>query len=122
MRISDWSSDGSSSDLVTAMRSGGTPSLASGVLSGKVTVPGGGTLDLGKLEAASQRMEAATARMGAGGDVMAVEPAALQALLPASLGHSRRVELSSAGAHAGGFRGSQAERSEGRRVGNEGIR
>src|SRR3546814_743095 len=79
---------------VTAMLSGGTPSLASGDLSGKVTVPGGGTLDLGKLEAASQRMEAATARMGAGGDVMAVEPAALQALLPASLGDYRRVELS----------------------------
>src|SRR3546814_12416596 len=78
---------------VTAMLSGGTPSLASGDLSGKVTVPGGATLDLGKLEAASQRLEAATARMGAGGAVMAVEPAPLPAFLPPSLAHTPRGPL-----------------------------
>ena len=94
---------------VTAMLSGGPPSLASGDLSGEVTVPGGGTLDLAELEAPSKRMEAAAKRMEAGGDVAAVQPAALQALLPASLGDYRRVELSSSGANAGGFGGSQAE-------------
>ncbi len=94
---------------VTAMLSGGAPTVASGTLSGTVTVPGGGSLDLGELEAASKRMEAAAARMDAGGDVEAVQPAALQALLPASLGDYRRVELSSSGAQAAGLGGSQAQ-------------
>jgi hypothetical protein len=94
---------------ITAMLSGGTPGIASGELSGEVTVPGGGTLDLGELEAASKRMEAAAARIEAGGEVEAVAPSALQALLPASLGDYRRIEMSSSAAAAAGFGGSQAE-------------
>lgn len=93
---------------VTAMLAGGTPGLASGNLSGKVTVPGGGSLDLGELEAASKRMEAAAARLE-DGNVAAVEPGALQALLPANLGNYRRVEMSSSSAAAAGLGGSQAQ-------------
>lgn len=93
---------------VTAMLAGGTPGLASGKVSGTVNVPGGGSLDLGELEAASKRMEAAAARFEEG-DATAVEPAALQALLPANLGNYRRVEMSSSSAAAAGLGGSQAQ-------------
>jgi hypothetical protein len=91
---------------------GGPASVSSGELSGTVTVPGAGRLDLGKLEEASKQMEAAAARMesgAAGGAAAAVAPATLQALLPASLGAYRRAEISSSGAATGGFGGSQAE-------------
>ena len=96
---------------VTALFRGPVPA-SSGELSGTVSVPGGGELDLGKLEEASKQMQAAAARMessAAGGAAAAVAPATLQALLPASLGAYRRAEISSSGADAGGFGGSQAE-------------
>jgi hypothetical protein len=69
---------------------------------GTVTVPGGGTLDLGKLGEVSRQVQQGNAQP-------ALAPASLQALLPASLGAYRRTELSSAGASAGGIGGSEAE-------------
>lgn len=96
---------------ITAMF-GGPNSVNSGELSGTVTVPGAGALDLGKLEEASKQMEAAATRMEqgtTGAAAAAVAPATLQALLPAGLGAYRRAEISSSGANAGGFGGSQAE-------------
>src|SRR3546814_16463910 len=70
MRISDWSSD------VCSFRSIG------GAAGGTVTVPGGGTLDLGKLDAAAKKMEETTKKMQSRED-KPIAPDALQAMLPA---------------------------------------
>jgi hypothetical protein len=94
----------------------GTPA-ETGQLSGTLAVPGVGTVDLGKIEAASKqaeaaanRMQAATAGAAAGAASGAMVPAAaLQALLPATLGAYRRTELSSSSANAGGLGGTQVE-------------
>jgi hypothetical protein len=75
----------------------GTPSVA-----GTVTVPGAGTVDLGKIQQTADKMKAAQ-------QAKAVAPAALQALLPAALGDYKRTEISSAGANAGGIGGSEAD-------------
>jgi hypothetical protein len=75
----------------------GAPSAA-----GTVTVPGAGTVDLGKLQQTADRMKAAQ-------EVKALPPSALQGLLPAALGDYKRTEISSAGANAGGIGGSTAD-------------
>src|SRR3546814_6357999 len=96
MRISDWSSD------VCSFRSIG------GAAGGTVTVPGGGTLDLGKLDAAAKKMEETTKKMQSG-EVKPIAPDALQAMLPASIAGWNRTEISSRGGAAGGLGGSNAE-------------
>ncbi len=77
--------------------------------SGTVTVPGMGSVDLAKLEAASKKMEAAAKQMEGAtkdgvtpGKAAAVPPATLQALLPASIGGYSRTEVESSGIGAGG--------------------
>jgi len=69
---------------------------------GTVTVPGAGTVDLGKLQQTADKMQAAQ-------QAKAVAPATLQGLLPAALGDYKRTEISSAGANAGGIGGSTAD-------------
>ncbi|HEY0311683.1 MAG TPA: Yip1 family protein [Allosphingosinicella sp.] len=69
---------------------------------GTVAVPGGGSVDLTKLQETAKKLEA-------GQQAKAVAPSALQALLPAALGDYKRTEISSAGANAGGIGGSEAE-------------
>ena len=81
---------------------------ADGSMSGTVSVPGMGSVDLGKMEQAAKRMEAASQRAQAGVQAP-VAPAALQALLPEALGTYKRIELSSAGAGAAGIGGATAE-------------
>jgi hypothetical protein len=76
--------------------------------SGTVTVPGMGTVDLGKLDAAAKKMEAASQRTQSGTQAP-IEPARLQALLPENLGAYQRTEVSSAGAGSAGIGGSTAE-------------
>ncbi len=78
-------------------------------ISGSVEVPGLGTLDTGKLEAATRQLEESAKRMEAGAQQAAVDPASLQALLPETLGRYRRVEVSSSSASAAGMGGSAAE-------------
>lgn len=56
--------------------------------SGTVSVPGMGSVDLAKMDAASKRMEAAT-----NGKVQPVAPAVLQNLLPASIGSYTRTSV-----------------------------
>ncbi|OJY66999.1 MAG: hypothetical protein BGP16_17435 [Sphingobium sp. 66-54] len=68
---------------------------------GTVSIPGVGTIDTSKIEQAAKDMESAAAA----GDGKAVEPAALQALLPASIGSYRRTAVESMRAGPG----SQAE-------------
>jgi len=69
---------------------------------GTATVPGAGTVDLGKLQQTADKMQAAQ-------QAKAVAPATLQGLLPAALGDYKRTEISSAGANAGGIGGSTAD-------------
>jgi hypothetical protein len=78
-------------------------------ISGSVEIPGVGSMDVGKLEAATKRLEESAKRMEAGAQQPAVAAASLQALLPETLGQFRRVEVSSSSASAGGFGGSAAE-------------
>jgi hypothetical protein len=86
---------------VAVMIAGGAGPAAT-TPAGTVTVPGGGTLDLGKLQEMSRQVRSDKPQA-------ALAPGSLQALLPASLGAYRRTELSSAGANAGGLGGSEAE-------------
>ncbi|MBB5687563.1 Yip1 family protein [Sphingobium boeckii] len=78
-------------------------------ISGELAIPGVGSVDLGKLEAASKQIEAAAAKAQNGQATAAIEPGQLQALLPVALPGMARSEVSSASAGAGGIGGSQAE-------------
>jgi hypothetical protein len=74
-----------------------------GVVGGTVNIPGGGSIDVAKMEAAAARMEANKNKP-------AVAPAVLQTLLPATLpGGFTRTSLESASAGAGGLGGSNAK-------------
>lgn len=86
------------------------PSFASmgdsGTVSGTVNVPGMGSIDLGKMEAATKKMEAAANNAQ---NTPVIAPDKLQALLPEALGAWKRTEISSSGANAGGMGGSNAK-------------
>jgi len=84
------------------------PAAAIGSVSGTVKVPGAGEVDLGKLEAASKRIEAA-AKSAEAGTATATDPEALKAYLPASVAGFTREEVSASSSGAGGYNGSQAE-------------
>ncbi|RIA37678.1 Yip1-like protein [Hephaestia caeni] len=92
--------------LTTRIIPPAVPTLGS--TGGTVTVPGGGTLDLGKLDAAAKKMEETTKKMQSG-EVKPIAPDALQAMLPASIAGWTRTEISSRGGAAGGIGGSNAE-------------
>lgn len=72
---------------------------------GEMTIPGVGKVDIGKLEAAGRQMEEAAKNMEdaakPGAAPTATAPAALQALLPASIGRFQRTEIESAGMSGG---------------------
>lgn len=84
-----------------------------GSVEGKVTLPGGGTIDLGEAEKFAKEMENAQANAAAGvagGSGAAVDPAGLQALLPESLpGGFTRDSVSSNSGGAAGMSASTAE-------------
>lgn len=94
---------------IAGMFGAGRGPAPSGELSGTLNVPGVGAMDLGKLQDASKQAEAAAKRMQDGSAQPALAPAALQALLPETLGAYKRVEVSSASAGAAGIGGSSAE-------------
>ncbi|MCM8729522.1 Yip1 family protein [Hephaestia sp. GCM10023244] len=83
-------------------------SIGSTSAGGKVTIPGAGSIDLGKIEAATKQMEA-TAKGMQSGEIKPIAPDALQALLPASIAGWNRTEISSQGGAAAGIGGSHAE-------------
>ena len=92
---------------------GGSP-YATPALSGNVNLPGGGSVDLGKLEEAAKQMEASAKTMqtaAATGAAAAgsVAPTALQGLLPETIGNYRRTSIESQSMGAAGVSGSQAE-------------
>jgi hypothetical protein len=67
----------------------------SGQLGGKVTIPGMGSVDLGKAQEAANRMEAAASAAQNGQPVKTIDPQALVDLMPASFGGAARSDLSS---------------------------
>lgn len=93
---------------IASLGRGLTPPGAIGSVSGTVKVPGGGEMDLAKLEAASKAMEAAAKRADSG-EMVATDPEALKAYLPAAIAGFAREELSASSGGAAGIQGSQAE-------------
>jgi hypothetical protein len=77
-------------------------------MSGKVSTPAG-SVDLGRLEEASRRAEAAAKQIQNGDGPAPTDPEALRAFIPASVAGYARTELSSESGGAGGIEGSQAE-------------
>ncbi len=80
-----------------------------GATSGTVTVPGGGAIDMGKLEDAGKKLEAASTAMQNGQNKPAIAPDVLQALLPTTVGTLPRTSIESSSMGAAGVGGSQAE-------------
>jgi hypothetical protein len=91
--------------LSRAVFGGGIMGTAAGTLS----VPGGGTVDMGKLEEAGKKLEEASTRMQNGQGKPAIAPDVLQGLLPASLGGLTRSSIESSSAGAAGIGGSTTE-------------
>lgn len=89
------------------------PEVSGGSLSGSVNVPGMGSLDLGKLEEAGQKMAAANERAQSG-RATALPSKRLAAMLPESLpGGMVRTKTHSSGASIGGVGASSAAASYG---------
>jgi Yip1 domain len=84
----------------------------SGTVSGTVNVPGVGSLDMGKMEAAGKRMEE-LAKRAERGEAVAIPGATLQGLLPASLAGLPRTSVENQSMGAGGIAGSNAEATYG---------
>lgn len=99
---------GIAAGAVAGLTGGATGFANAGHVSGTVKVPGGGEMDLARLEAASKRMEAA-ARQVEAGTATATDPDALKAFLPAAVAGFTREEVSASSSGAGGYQGSQAE-------------
>jgi Yip1 domain len=78
---------------------------ADGKMSGELSVPGVGKIDMGKLESAAKSIEQSASAT----PKPAIPVATLQALLPASLAGLPRGEISSASAGAAGIGGSNVE-------------
>lgn len=95
-----------SASLSRAVFGGGIMGAASGTLS----VPGGGTVDMGKLEEAGKKLEDATARMQSGQGKPAIAIDILKSLMPASLpGGLAQTSIESASMGAAGVGGSNVE-------------
>jgi hypothetical protein len=76
---------------------------------GEVTVPGVGSVDLGKLQDASKQMETAASAMSAGEGVKVVEGVVLQALLPMTFEGASQLNVESSSGGAGGMNVSSAK-------------
>ena len=90
---------------------GGRIGPAPSEITGSINVPGGGSVDLGKLDAAAKQMEASAKNMqtaAATGSANAVQPSALQALLPNSIGGYHRTSIEGESMGAAGIGGSHA--------------
>ena len=88
------------------------PLIADSGTGGTVSVPGLGSVDLGKANEAVAKMKAATDRMQAdakSGTVTAIPPGALQAMLPATIAGFTRGDVENASGGAAGLGGSRAE-------------
>lgn len=97
---------------VAMLFGGGAMMANSGTTAGSVTgtldVPGIGSIDTGKIEAATKRMEAMAER-AKNGEATAIAPDVLQGLLPATVGGLARSSIETGSAGVGGIAGSNAE-------------
>lgn len=96
--------------LMGAMSGGGTLS-APGQVSGALRIPGA-SVDLGKLQAATQQAEQQlrkSQQAGANGKINATDPNVLKNLLPDNVAGAPRTEISAVTAGAAGMGGSDAE-------------
>ncbi|HEX8058934.1 MAG TPA: Yip1 family protein [Novosphingobium sp.] len=82
---------------ITGLWAAGPMSAASDPVSGKLTVPGGGSVDLDKIQQATKQMEAA-----ANGKSPPVAPDRMKALLPETIGSYQRTATEGVGAGAMG--------------------
>ncbi len=86
------------------------PAVLVGSTGGTLTMPGIGTVDTAKLDAATKQMSAAVeqAQIQSANPKPLTPPATLQALLPAAIGGWARTEVESVGGGAGAIGGSTA--------------
>jgi hypothetical protein len=94
---------------VAAATGAGAGAFGAAQVSGKVNIPGQGSVDLGKLQAASEKMEAAAKAMESGEAGPVTDPDALKAYLPASVAGFTRGDVSASSGGAAGVQGSEAE-------------
>ena len=99
--------------MVTAA-TGGLGAMGAGQISGEMKLPGGSSVDLGKLQAASKQLEAAANQMenGTGADgktIIPTDPEVLKAYLPAAVAGFARGEVSTGSGGVGGMQGSSAK-------------
>ena len=88
------------------------PNLAGGTVTGSITVPGVGKVDLGKLDAAARQMQASADAAAGKADAATpsmIAPATLQAMLPGDVDGWKRTEIESSGGGAAGIAGSNAQ-------------
>lgn len=103
---------GSSVSSITSSDASDTGSVLGG-LSGNLNVPGVGSIDMGKLEQASQKMVAANERAKSG-QATAIAPKILVDMLPASLpGGLAQSNVESSGTSVGGMGTSKASATYG---------
>jgi hypothetical protein len=96
---------------VNALSTGGLTSGAPGQLAGTVHF-NGGSVDLGKLQAATQQAEQqvkASQDAAQNGKINAIDPNLLKAMLPDNVGGAPRTEISAVTAGSAGLGGSDAE-------------
>ncbi len=94
--------------VVGLLGAGSALSGSQASVSGTLSVPGVGSVDMAKLNDLGKQAEAASKQM-ASGQSNALAPSVLEGLLPATLGGLARSKLSSGSAGVGGIGGSNAE-------------
>jgi len=102
---------GAITSTVTAGMMRPTLTADAGTVSGTVSVPGVGSVDLDRLKAAGEKMKAATAQMQAdqaSGHSSAVPVEALQGMLPAAIAGFTRGDVETQSGGAAGINGSTA--------------
>lgn len=89
--------------------SGLARTLTPPAISGTVNIPGQGSIDLGKLEAASKALEAAASQAGEGNGPAPTDPDILKTYLPANIAGFTRTETNASSGGIGGLQGSGVE-------------
>ena len=98
---------------ITGLFGGGSASTRSDEISGTVNVPGVGSVDMDKLNAAAKQMEDAARDMESGKGQQPIDPATLAKFLPSSIAGLERTGIESSAGGVGGIGGSQARASYG---------
>jgi hypothetical protein len=80
-----------------------------GEVSGRLGLPGGGSIDVDRMKAAAERMEATNKAIQNGQEIKVVAPEALSAVMPADVAGFTRGEVSTQSTGANGYNVSSAE-------------